>query len=99
MRSATPAFFTTFASTKSLMRQRSSQRLKNVAASLYAPCSCDTVKAVVPGPCAALGLSSDLAVLHRDVLLVNDVELLGHEQPRLARPTWPTWVLYPWPVP
>src|SRR4051794_36304012 len=43
-------FFSTFASTKSLMRHRSSQRLKNVAASLYGPGPCDTVKAVDPGP-------------------------------------------------
>src|SRR4051812_32867613 len=47
MRSATTGFFSTFASTKSLMRHRSSQRLKNVAASLYGPGPCDTVKAVV----------------------------------------------------
>src|SRR3954463_13486353 len=46
MRSATTGFFSTFASTKSLMRHRSSQRLKNVAASLYGPGPCDTVKAV-----------------------------------------------------
>src|SRR3954470_6487570 len=48
MRSATTGFFSTFASTKSLMRHRSSQRLKNVAASLYGPGPCDTVKAVPP---------------------------------------------------
>src|SRR3954451_15787498 len=47
MRSATTGFFSTFASTKSLMRHRSSQRLKNVAASLYGSGPCDTVKAVV----------------------------------------------------
>src|SRR3954453_4696002 len=46
MRSATTGFFSTFASTKSLMRHRSSQRLKNVAASLYGSGPCDTVKAV-----------------------------------------------------
>src|SRR3954470_21674518 len=46
MRSATTGFFSTFASTKSLMRHRSSQRLKNVAASLYGLGPCDTVKAV-----------------------------------------------------
>src|SRR3954462_1964775 len=46
MRSATTGFFSTFASTKSLMRHRRSQRLKNVAASLYGPGPCDTVKAV-----------------------------------------------------
>src|SRR4051812_31528035 len=46
MRSATTGFFSTFASTKSLMRHRSSQHLKNVAVSLYGPGPCDTVKAV-----------------------------------------------------
>src|SRR3954452_5236480 len=50
MRSATTGFFSTFASTKSLMRHRSSQRLKNVSASLYEPGPCDTVKAVVHYP-------------------------------------------------
>src|SRR3954469_20575845 len=50
MRSATPGFFTTFASTKSLMRHRRSQRLKNVAASLYESRSCGTVKAVDATP-------------------------------------------------
>src|SRR4051812_40583061 len=55
MRSATPSFFTTFASTKSLMRQRSSQHLKNVAASLYESCSCDTVKAVDDTPTQRYG--------------------------------------------
>src|SRR4051794_6609695 len=43
-------FFTTFASTKSLMRHRRSQRLKNVAASLYGPGACGTVKAVMIPP-------------------------------------------------
>src|SRR4051794_12109807 len=55
MRSATTGFFSTFASTKSLMRHRSSQRLKNVAASLYGPGPCDTVKAVEMHPWRTVG--------------------------------------------
>src|SRR3954454_468882 len=60
MRFATTGFFSTFAPTKSLMRHRSSQRLKNVAASLYGSGPCDTVKAVVPGVGDTAEVGSDV---------------------------------------
>src|SRR4051812_31338630 len=94
MRSAPTGFFSTFASTKSLMRHRSSQRLKNVAASLYGPGPCDTVKAVNPGLVEA---HSNLLLTEQYLPGVTPASLAKahsdwndrHAAPLKA--TWPTW--------
>src|SRR3954447_12831776 len=84
MRSATTGFFSTFASTKSLMRHRSSQRLKNVAASLYGPGPCDTVKAVVGDP--ALSRSRLVQLKPVFELLRADERALQPDQARALPP-------------